>query len=124
MTRCFCPPERLVPRSETTVSSPCGKAATKSSSSAVAMALPEILLFHAGAEGDILPQRQVEDHAVLENKPDAPVQGFFVISVDGLAIIGDGSGGRLEKSDQQIKKLRLSRGGGADDGGFRSRSLW
>ena len=40
ISRCFCPPERLVPRSETTVSSPSGNAAIKSSSSAVAIAFP------------------------------------------------------------------------------------
>ena len=69
------------------------------------------------AEGDVFPQRQIEHNAVLKYEADLPVQGLFVVGVDRLSVVGDGARRGLQQSDQQVKKLRLARGRGTDDGG-------
>src|SRR5439155_6568008 len=61
-----------------------------------------------------------EQDAVLKHEADLAVKGFFVIGVERLAIVGDGSGSRLKQPDEHVQQLRLSGGGGAYDGGFRA----
>ena len=102
------------------MSSPSGKVPTKSRSSAAAIAFSRSSSGMSVAEGDVLPQRQVEQNAVLKHEADLPVQRFFVIGVERFAIVGDGSGSRLQQPDEHVQQLRLSGGGGADDGGLRA----
>jgi len=56
----------------------------------------------------------------LKHEADLAVKGFFVIAVERLAIVGDGSGSGLEQPDEHVQQLRLPGSGGAYDGGFRA----
>ena len=82
MMRCFWPPDRLVPRSDTMVSSFCGSAVDEVLQLRGRDRLLEVGVRHGRAEGDVLAQRQVEDDAVLEDEPDLPVQRLLVVVVD------------------------------------------
>src|SRR5581483_6321590 len=70
------------------------------------------------AERDILAQGHVKQDAVLKDKADLPVQSLFVIGVERLAVVGDGSRGGLEEADQDVEQLGFSGGRGANDGRF------
>ena len=64
------------------MSSPCGSALDEVLQFGGRDRLLELLVRDGLAEGDVLPQRQVEDDAVLEDEPDLLVQRRLVVLVD------------------------------------------
>ncbi len=72
----------------------------------------EALIIDRVAEGDVLAQRQVEQHAVLEDEPDLMVEALLVVLLDGAAVVLDDARGGHREAGQQVQQLRLARGRG------------
>ena len=77
--------------------------------------LLHVLLRNCGAEGNVFTNSQIEQDTVLKDKTDLAVHGFLVVSLQGFAIVSDGTGLRLKQSDQDVQHLGLARRGGANN---------
>ena len=68
MMRCFCPPERLEPRSETMVLNLSGRTINKIPQLSGINGFFQRFIGNRIAKGNILPDAHIENDAILENK--------------------------------------------------------
>ena len=96
MMRCFWPPERLVPRSETIVSSFSGKAIDEVLQFGRRNRLLEIRILDRLAERDVLAQREIEHDRVLKDEADLKMQRLLVVFIDAFAVEFDAARSGLQ----------------------------
>ena len=117
---CFCPPERLVPRSETIVSSFSGSDSIKSVSSAVSMAFFRDSSVTLSLKAIFSRSAHVENYTVLKNKTNLSVEYFFryIFLLRYRRI--PAAGIRRNNICKKVEQLALSCRRGADNSSFAS----
>ena len=73
-SRCRCPPERVVPRSPSRLSSPCGSAGHEPVGLGGPQRLPDLVVADVGAERDVAAHGVVEEERRLRHQRDVPGQ--------------------------------------------------
>src|SRR6185369_16135723 len=82
--------------------------------------LGEALISDMVAEGDVLTEREIEEHAILEDEPYLRVELMLSVFVQSISVVFDDTRGRLEKPRHEVEELRLPGSGRPDDRVLRS----
>ena len=114
--RCFCPPDRVMPRSPTIVSYFVGKILDITVEARDFSRFADLRqLKFLKTKGDIFADGFAEEIGVLRNKADRAPQGFKRPLVDGMAVNQNFSLGSFPKARNQGSQSGFAAAGGSDN---------